>query len=65
LANKKIVHGGQQVFIDHFNNCAAKQNDAAWRIVRRRSAGPVDIAIGVAMVVHLLTDPPEVAQIYV
>jgi phage terminase large subunit-like protein len=65
LANKKIIHGGQQVFIDHFNNCAAKQNDSAWRIVRRRSAGPVDIAIGVAMVVHLLTDPPEVAQIYV
>ncbi len=65
LANKKLVHSGQDIFITHFNNCAAKQSDASWRIIRRRSAGPVDIAIGAAMAVYLLTDPPEIAQIYV
>jgi phage terminase large subunit-like protein len=65
LANGKLVHSGQDILITHFNNCAAKQSDASWRIIRRRSAGPVDIAIGVAMAVYLLTDPPEIAQIYV
>jgi phage terminase large subunit-like protein len=64
LSNGSLVHSGQEILITHFNNCAAKQNDSAWRIVRRRSAGPVDIAIGAAMVVHLLSEPPAVAQIY-
>ena len=64
LSNGKLVHSGQDILIQHFNNCAAKQNDSSWRIVRRRSAGPVDIAIGAAMCVHLLTEPPVVAQIY-
>jgi hypothetical protein len=64
LANGKLVHGGQDILITHFNNCAAKQNDSAWRIIRRKSAGPVDIAIGVAMAVYLLTEPPAPAQIF-
>jgi hypothetical protein len=39
-------------------------NDSSWRIVRRKSAGPVDIAIGAAMVIHVLIQPLEAAKIY-
>jgi hypothetical protein len=39
------------------NNCAAKENDGGWRIVRRKSAGDVSAAIGLAMVVHQLQKP--------
>jgi hypothetical protein len=46
------------------NNSAAKINDSAWRIVRRKSAGPVDIAIGLAMVIHILAQPVHEAKIY-
>ena len=65
LANKRLVHSGQQVLIDHMANCAAKESDASWRIVRRKSAGPVDIAIGLSMIVHILTQPMSEAKIYV
>jgi phage terminase large subunit-like protein len=64
LTNGRFVHSGQEALVQHMNNCAAKTNDSAWRIVRRRSAGPVDIAIGLAMVIHLLVQPQEEAKIY-
>jgi hypothetical protein len=32
--------------------------------VRRKSAGPVDIAIGVSMIVHILNQPMSEAKIY-
>ena len=64
LVNGRLVHSGQDALIQHMNNCAAKTNDSAWRIVRRKSAGPVDIAIGLAMVIHVLVQPQEAAKIY-
>ena len=64
LSNSRIVHSGQELLIQHMNNCAAKTNDSAWRIVRRQSAGAVDIAIGLAMVVHVLSQPVPEAKIY-
>jgi len=64
LSNGKLVHAGQDELIAHFDNCAAKVSDAAWRIVRRKSAGPVDIAIGVSMAVHILSQPIAEAKIY-
>jgi phage terminase large subunit-like protein len=64
MSNKRMVHSGQDILINHLTNCAAKTNDSSWRIVRRKSAGPVDIAIGLAMVIHVLTEPPAEAQIY-
>lgn len=64
MANGKMVHSGQEYLINHLTNCAAKTNDSSWRIVRRKSAGPVDIAIGLAMVIHVLSEPPAEAQIY-
>lgn len=65
LANKRLVHSGQDELVTHMGNCAAKESDASWRIVRRKSAGPVDIAIGLSMVVHVLTQPMGEAKVYV
>jgi hypothetical protein len=45
------------------NNCAAKETDAGWRIVRRKSAGDVSAAISLAMVVHQLLKPQSKPQI--
>ncbi len=65
LANSRLVHSGQDLLVTHFANCAAKESDSSWRIVRRKSAGPVDIAIGVSMVVHILNQPMAEAKVYI
>ena len=65
LANLRLVHSGQPEWVAHMNNCAAKTNDAGWRIVRRKSAGDVTAAIATAMVVHELSKPMSVARIVV
>lgn len=65
LDNKRMVHKGQDVWIQQMNNCAAKTNDSSWRIVKRKSAGDISGAIGTAMVVHELMKPQQVAQIFV
>jgi phage terminase large subunit-like protein len=57
IVNSRLVHSGQQSLVDSMNNCAAKENDGGWRIVRRKSAGDVSAAIGLAMVVHQLQKP--------
>ena len=57
LVNNRVVHANQELWVSHMNNCAAKTNDSAWRLVKRRSAGPIDAAIGTAMVVHQLIKP--------
>jgi phage terminase large subunit-like protein len=64
LSNGRLAHSGQELLVQHMNNAAAKINDSAWRIVRRKSAGPVDIAIGLAMVIHVLAQPVQEAKIY-
>jgi phage terminase large subunit-like protein len=64
LANNRLVHSGQDQLVTHFANCAAKESDSSWRIVRRKSAGPVDIAIGISMVVHILNQPLGEAKVY-
>ena len=64
LVNKRLVHAGQANWIQQMNNCAAKTNDSAWRIVKRKSAGDVSGAIATAMVVHMLYKPQQVAAIY-
>lgn len=65
LDNKRVVHKGQDLWIQMMQNCAAKTNDSSWRIVKRKSAGDISGAIGTAMVVHELTKPQQVATIYV
>jgi len=64
LVNKRLVHSGQETLISQMNNCAAKQNDAAWRIVRRKSAGDVSAPISLAMIVHQLVKPQGAAAVY-
>jgi phage terminase large subunit-like protein len=64
LANNRIVHSGQEDLVQHLNNCAAKTNDAGWRIIRRKSAGDVTAAISLAMVVSQLSKPQRTAQIF-
>jgi phage terminase large subunit-like protein len=65
LSNRRLVHSGQDELVTSMANCAAKESDASWRIIRRKSAGPVDIAIGLSMVVHVLTQPLGEAKVYV
>jgi phage terminase large subunit-like protein len=64
LANNRVVHSGQIDLVQHLNNCAAKTNDAGWRIIRRKSAGDVTAAISLAMVVSQLNKPQRTAQIF-
>ena len=65
LANKKLVHSGQDDLVTQMANCAAKESDASWRIVRRKSAGPVDIAINLSFLVHILAQPMAEAKVYI
>ena len=64
LVNHRVVHNGQANLIQQMNNCAAKVNDSAWRIVKRKSAGDVSAPIALAMVVSTLMKPQQVAAIY-
>lgn len=65
LVNDRLRHSGQDLLIQQMANCAAKITSDAWRIVRRKSAGPVDIPIGLAMVIHILAQPVAEAKVYV
>jgi phage terminase large subunit-like protein len=64
LVNHRVVHNGQANLMQQMNNCAAKVNDSAWRIVKRKSAGDVSAPIALAMVVSMLMKPQQVAAIY-
>jgi phage terminase large subunit-like protein len=64
LVNKRVVHNGMPELIQQFNNCAAKVNDSAWRIIKRKSAGDISAIISVAMVVSKLMLPEPKPQIY-
>jgi phage terminase large subunit-like protein len=64
LVNKRVLHNGMPELIQQFNNCAAKVNDSAWRIIKRKSAGDISAIIGVAMVVSKLMLPEPKPQIY-
>jgi phage terminase large subunit-like protein len=64
LVNHRVVHNGQAELIQQMNNCSAKVNDAAWRIIKRKSAGDISAPIGLAMVVTKLMIPQPKPQIY-
>jgi phage terminase large subunit-like protein len=57
VVSGRIVHNGSESLVASMNNCAAKTNDAGWRIIRRKSAGDVSAAIALAMVNHQLLKP--------
>jgi phage terminase large subunit-like protein len=64
LVNHRVVHNGQSELIQQMNNCSAKVNDSAWRIIKRKSAGDISAPIGLAMVVTKLMIPQPKPQIY-
>jgi phage terminase large subunit-like protein len=64
LVNHRVVHNGMPELIQQFNNCAAKVNDSAWRVVKRKSAGDISAIIGVSMTVSKLMLPEPKPQIY-
>jgi len=64
MTNLRVVHNGQADLIEQFTNTAAKTNDSAWRIVKRKSAGDISAPIGLAMVVSKLMLPAPKPQIY-
>jgi phage terminase large subunit-like protein len=64
LTNLRVVHNGQKSLIEQFQNTAAKQNDSAWRIIKRRSSGDISAPIGLAMCVSKLMLPAPKPQIY-
>jgi phage terminase large subunit-like protein len=63
LVNHRVVHNGQAELIQQMNNCAAKVNDSAWRIIKRKSAGDISAPIGLAMVISKLMLPAPKPQI--
>ena len=65
FVNHRLVHSGQKELIAHLNNCAAKTNDAGWRIIRRKSAGDVTGAIGMAMLAHAFSKPLNTPKIFI
>ncbi len=64
VINQRFVHNGQKSLIEQFQNVAAKVNDSAWRIVKRKSAGDISAPISIAMIVSKLMQPQQVAAIY-
>ena len=63
IVHQRLIHSGQESLVDAINNSAAKETDAGWRIVRRKSAGDVSAAIALAMVVHQLNKPQVTPKI--
>jgi phage terminase large subunit-like protein len=64
VVNGRLVHNGQRELIDQFSNVAAKVNDSAWRIVKRKSAGDISAPIAIAMITSQLMKPQQIAAIY-
>lgn len=64
IDNKRVVHGNQEFLNESMDNVAAKSNDAAWRIIRKQSAGSVAAPISAAMLVMHLSKPMAEAKIY-
>lgn len=64
VITQKMVHNGQKSLLEQFSNVAAKVNDSAWRIIKRKSAGYIDIPISVAMIIWKLNKPQQTAMIY-
>jgi phage terminase large subunit-like protein len=64
VVNGRLVHNGQRELIEQFANVAAKVNDSAWRIVKRKSAGDISAPIAIAMITSQLMKPQQTAAIY-
>ena len=64
VVNQRLVHNGMKALIDQFANVAAKVNDSAWRIIKRKSAGDISAPISIAMITSKLMQPQQMPAIY-
>jgi phage terminase large subunit-like protein len=64
IDNKRLVHGDQPALNEAMDNVAAKSNDSAWRIIRKKSSGSVAAPISAAMLALHLTKPVSEAKVY-
>jgi phage terminase large subunit-like protein len=64
IDNKRLVHGDQPGLNEAMDNVAAKSNDAAWRIIRKKSSGSVAAPISAAMLALHLSKPVSEAKVY-
>ena len=64
MDNKRLVHGDQPALNEAMDNVAAKSNDAAWRIVRKKSKKSVAAPISAAMLMLHLSKPVAEAKVY-
>ena len=65
IDNRRVVHGDQPALNESMDCVAAKSNDSAWRIIRKKSTrGPVAAPIGMAMLALHLTKPVSEAKVY-
>lgn len=61
----RLAHDLSADLVDHFNGCAKKQTaDGAWRVIRKGSSQHISAACASIMVIHHLSKPQRVAQIY-
>ena len=63
IVAKRVVHASQPALDEQMNACAAKTNDASWRLVRRASAGDISGPIALAMIVHKMNEPISLPMI--
>lgn len=63
IVAKRVVHASQPALDEQMNACAAKTNDASWRLVRRASAGDISGPIALAMLVHKMNEPISLPMI--
>jgi len=64
MVSGRLVHDGDLNLVNQMNACAAKTNEASWRIIRRQSAGDISAPISLAMLVNQMNLPAPVARIY-
>ena len=65
IDNRRVVHGDQPALNLAMDSVAAKSNDSAWRVVRKKSSGSVASVIGMCMLALHLDKPISEAKVYV
>ena len=64
MVSGRLIHNGDENLVTQMNACAAKTNEASWRIIRRQSAGDISAPISLAMIINQMNLPAPVARIY-
>lgn len=65
IDNRRVVHGDQPALNEAMDSVAAKSNDSAWRVIRKKSKGSVASVIGMCMLALHLDKPISEAKVYV